>query len=232
VGWFLWRDVVVDESDQATSEFHAKRDDPELRPARGEGFEVTLALQSMRRGEAHAAQDLLEAVYEQLRALARARIRHEPDGGAGMTLDPTALVHEAYLRVIGDDDGAAEKKWDNRGHFFGAAALAMRRILVERARHNNRLRHGGGRERVALDEGLASPALGADGTDLVALDDALKKLEKHDARKAKVVSLRYFAGLSVEETAEVLELSPATVKNDWAFARAWLHRELTGDVQN
>ncbi len=201
-------------------------------PAQGEGFEVTLALESVRRGDAHAAEDLREAVYEQLRALARARMRREPDGGAGMTLDPTALVHEAYLRVIGgDDDGATEKKWHNRGHFFGAAALAMRRILVERARHNNRLRHGGGRDRVALDDGLASPTLGADGTDLVALDDALKKLERYDARKAKVVSLRYFAGLSVEETAEVLWLSTATVKNDWAFARAWLHRELSGDAQ-
>jgi RNA polymerase sigma factor (TIGR02999 family) len=193
--------------------------------------EVTLALEAVRRGDARAAESLLEAVYEQLRDLARARMAREPGAGAGMTLDATALVHEAYLRVLGPGD--ADKpppRWDGRGHFFGAAALAMRRILVERARHRNRQRHGGGRDRVELaDDLVPSPSPEADGTDLVALDEALRKLEAHDPRKAKVVSLRYFAGLTVEETAAALDLSPATVKNDWAFARAWLHRELSGD---
>jgi RNA polymerase sigma factor (TIGR02999 family) len=197
--------------------------------------EVTLALEAARRGDARASEHLLEVVYDQLRQLARARMAREPAAGAGMTLDATALVHEAYLRVVGagggdDVSGAEPKRWDSKGHFFGAAAQAMRRILVERARHRRRERHGGGRERVELDADLAAcPDPEADGTDLVALDEALKKLEQLDSRKARVVALRYFAGLSVEETADALDLSPATVKNDWAFARAWLHRELSGE---
>jgi RNA polymerase sigma factor (TIGR02999 family) len=192
--------------------------------------DVTLALEAMHRGDPRAAEQLLHAVYDQLRALARARMAREPGGGAGMTLDATALVHEAYLRVVGPmDPDAPPKKWDNRGHFFGAAALAMRRILVERARHRRRQRHGGGRERVNLINDIAaSPNPEADGTDLIALDEALGRLEKHDLRKARIVSLRYFAGLTVEETADAMELSPATVKNEWAFAKAWLHRELSG----
>jgi RNA polymerase sigma factor (TIGR02999 family) len=207
-------------------------DDPPARREEPPAHEVTLALEAVRRGDARAAEDLLEAVYTQLRELARARMAREPGGGAGMTLDATALVHEAYLRVIGPaaDGDTPRQGWDGRGHFFGAAALAMRRILVERARHRNRQRHGGGRDRVELNDDLvASPNPEANGTDLVALDEALAKLEQHDARKAKVVSLRYFAGLTVEETAAALDLSAATVKNDWAFARAWLHRELSGD---
>jgi RNA polymerase sigma factor (TIGR02999 family) len=193
--------------------------------------DVTLALDAVRRGDARASEQLLQAVYDQLRELARARIAREPGAGAGMTLDATALVHEAYLRVAGQSPkGGSAKGWDNRGHFFGAAAQAMRRILVERARHRKRQRHGGGRERVQLDEDLAAHANPeADGTDLIALDEALDKLERLDPRKAKVVSLRYFAGLGVEETADALDLSPATVKNDWSFARAWLHRELSGE---
>src|SRR4051812_21044533 len=159
----------------------------------------------------------------------------EANGGAGMTLDATALVHEAYLRVVGD--GAPERPaqaWQNRGHFFGAAALAMRRILVERARFHKRLRHGGGRARVDLDE---VPLIDGDGdpaaahTDLLALEEALVKLERFDSRKAKVVTLRYFGGLSVEETAAAMDVSASTVKNEWAFARAWLHRELGGDEE-
>lgn len=193
--------------------------------------EVTLALDAVRRGDARAAEQLLEAVYDQLRDLARARMAREPRAGAGMTLDPTALVHEAYLRLLGPENvDRPKQQWDGRGHFFAAAALAMRRILVERARHRGRRRHGGGRDRVELAEDLvASPDPEADGTDLVALDEALRKLEQLDARKAEVVSLRYFAGLTVEETAAALDVSPATVKNDWAFARAWLHRELSGE---
>lgn len=192
--------------------------------------EVTVALEAVRRGDPRAAEQLLQAVYDELRELAHARMVREPGRGAGMTLEATALVHEAYLRVVsGSDEDKPPQNWQNRGHFFGAAALAMRRILVERARHRKRFKHGGGRDRVELNDELqlANPAE-ADGTDLIALDEALEKLEKLDPRKAKVVSLRYFGGLGVEETAAAMDCSPATVKNDWAFARAWLHRELSG----
>jgi RNA polymerase sigma factor (TIGR02999 family) len=163
--------------------------------------------------------EMLPEVYDELRKLARARLARECQ--PHQTLQPTALVHEAYLRVSGDDEG---RRWDRRGHFFAAAALAMRRILVERARHYQRLKHGSAEERVDLDSGImrADPSL----TDLVAVDEALTRLEQTDPRKAQVVSLRYFAGLSVDETAAALDLSPATVKNEWKFARAWLHRAL------
>ena len=163
--------------------------------------------------------EMLPEVYDELRKLARARLARERQ--PHQTLQPTALVHEAYLRVSGDDQG---RLWDRRGHFFAAAALAMRRILVERARHYQRIKHGSAEERVELDSAImrADPAL----TDLVAVDEALTRLEQTDPRKAQVVSLRYFAGLSVEETAAALDLSPATVKNEWRFARAWLHRAL------
>jgi RNA polymerase sigma factor (TIGR02999 family) len=164
------------------------------------------------------SREILPEVYDELRKLARARIareRHE------LTLQPTALVHEAYLRVTGDNQ---DRRWDRRGHFFAAAALAMRRILVERARHYQRLRHGAGAARVALEEGMprADPAL----VDLVAVDEALTRLEQTDPRKAEIVTLRYFAGLSIEETAAALDLSAATVKNEWKFARVWLYRAL------
>jgi len=163
--------------------------------------------------------ELLPEVYDELRKLARARLARERR--SNQTLQPTALVHEAYLRVA---SGPAGRQWDRRGHFFAAAALAMRRILVERARHYQRLKHGNNAERVEMDSAImrADPGL----TDLVAVDEALTRLEQTDARKAQIVSLRYFAGLSVEETAAALDLSPATVKNEWAFARAWLYRAL------
>jgi RNA polymerase sigma factor (TIGR02999 family) len=163
--------------------------------------------------------EMLPEVYDELRKLARARLARERQ--PNQTLQPTALVHEAYLRVTGDQEG---RRWDRRGHFFAAAALAMRRILVERARHYQRVKHGSAAERVDLDSAMlrADPGL----TDLVAVDEALTRLEQVDPRKAQVVSLRYFAGLSVEETAAALDLSPATVKNEWAFARAWLYRAL------
>jgi RNA polymerase sigma factor (TIGR02999 family) len=164
------------------------------------------------------SRELLPEVYDELRKLARARLSRER---REQTLQPTALVHEAYMRVAGD---AQERSWERRGHFFAAAALAMRRILVERARHYQRIKHGAGAERVPLDEAMlrADPAL----TDLLAVDEALTRLEQTDPRKAQVVTLRYFAGLSIEETADALDLSPATVKNEWAFARAWLYRAL------
>jgi RNA polymerase sigma factor (TIGR02999 family) len=163
--------------------------------------------------------ELLPEVYDELRKLARARLARErqPD----QTLQPTALVHEAYLRV-----SARPRDWEGRGHFFAAAAIAMRRILVERARHYRRIKHGAGGEQVAVDEEL--PGADPNLTDVIAIDEALSQLEATDPRKAKVVALRYFAGLTVEETAAALDLSPATVKNEWTFARAWLFRVLRG----
>ena len=163
--------------------------------------------------------EMLPEVYDELRKLARARLARERQ--PNQTLQPTALVHEAFLRVSGD---GAEQRWDRRGHFFAAAALAMRRILVERARHYQRIKHGRESERVELDSAImrVDPSL----IDLVAVDEALTRLEQTDPRKAQIVSLRYFAGLSIEETAAALDLSPATVKNEWAFARAWLYRAL------
>jgi RNA polymerase sigma factor (TIGR02999 family) len=167
------------------------------------------------RDESGSSAELLPQVYEELRRLARARLAREPDG---LTLQPTALVHEAYVRLAG---GGTERRWDRRGHFFAAAAIAMRRILVERARHYRRIKHGGTQQRVELD--FDSPALAPALPDVLAIDEALTRLEQIDPPKAQVVLLRYFAGLTVEETAAAMELSPATVKNEWAFARAWLH---------
>jgi RNA polymerase sigma factor (TIGR02999 family) len=164
------------------------------------------------------SREMLPEVYDELRKLARARLARER---RQQTLQATALVHEAYLRVAGEGQ---EQHWDRRGHFFAAAALAMRRILVERARHYQRMKHGGGGARVELDSGMlqVDPQL----ADLVAVDEALTRLEKVDARKAQVVTLRYFAGLTVEETAAALDISPTTVKNEWQFARQWLYRAL------
>ena len=182
--------------------------------------QVTQLLELAVRGDAKASEELLPLVYEELRKLARAQMGRE---APGQTLQPTALVHEAYMRLVGGND----VRWENRGHFFGAAALAMRRILVERARHRGRLKRGGDRARVELDENAAAiPGL---STDLVALDEALDRLAAFDKRKSDVVMLRYFAGLSIEETAAALSVSPATVKNEWTFARAWLHREMNPD---
>jgi RNA polymerase sigma factor (TIGR02999 family) len=194
--------------------------------------ELTQVLEAAQSGDPRAANNLLEMVYDELRKLARARIAAEKDAGSGMTLQATALVHEAYLRLVtppGDQPERKPPSFHGRGHFFGAAALAMRRILVERARHRNRIKHGGGQAVVGLDDqAIAAPDGDGDPTDLIAIDEALKKLEKIDPRKGRIVTLRYFAGLSVEETAAAMDLSPATVKNEWAFARAWLHRELSG----
>ena len=169
-------------------------------------------------GESGTSEELLPQVYDELRRLARSRIAREP---AGLTLQPTALVHEAYLRLRGD---GADRRWDRRGHFFAAAAIAMRRILVDRARHYRRVKHGGEQERVELDH--ESPAPAPEFADVLAVDQALTRLERIDPTKAQVVLLRYFAGLTIEETAGAMDLSPATVKNEWAFARAWLHDAL------
>ncbi len=164
-----------------------------------------------------AAEELLPLVYEELRSLARARMAHE---APGHTLQPTVLVHEAYLRLVGEDDPG----WNGRGHFFGAAARAMRRILVESARRKLRLRHGGVRERVELDDDAA--AIEPPQGDVLAVDEALERLEQRDPRKGKIVELRYFAGFTVEETAKALDVSVGTVEREWRFLKAWLQEEL------
>jgi RNA polymerase sigma factor (TIGR02999 family) len=198
--------------------------------AEAEAERVTRLLEAAAGGEPRAAEELLPLLYDELHGLARQRMAAEP---AGQTLQATALVHEAWLRLVGPAPGGRwggrggpHGRWSGRGHFFGAAARAMRRILVERARQRGRLRHGGALRRVELTE---SVAVGDEETlDLLGLDTALSRLEDLDARKAEVVSLRFFAGLTVEDAALALGVSPGTVKNDWAFARAWLHRELAG----
>lgn len=184
--------------------------------------DITLLLEAVVSGDRRASEELLPLVYDELRKLASARLAREPGGGAGQTLQPTALVHEAYMRLLGQTAGGSRVKWDGRGHFFSAAALAMRRILVDRARQRRRERHGGGMQRAPVDVDSLSSEPPPD--ELLALDEALTGLERTDGRKYRVVMLRYFAGLSIEDTAAALDVSPATVKNDWVFARAWLKR--------
>ncbi len=181
---------------------------------------VTRILAASRPVDPSAAEELLPLVYDQLRDLAHKRMAKEP---AGQTLEPTALVHEAYLRLVGDQD----VRWENRAHFFAAAAIAMRRILVERARKYAAAKHGGGRRRVTLDE--AQIGIESQPDDLIALDQALIRLEAIDERKNRIVMLRYFAGLSIKETAKALALSPTTVKDEWSFAKAWLLKEIGRD---
>jgi RNA polymerase sigma factor (TIGR02999 family) len=163
------------------------------------------------------ADALLPIVYDELRRLAAAYLRRERPG---QTLQPTALVHEAYLRLIKDRPG----RWQNRAHFCAIAAHSMRQILIERARARGALKRGGVQARVTLDEGLVAGEPRA--IDLVALDDALERLEQLDAEQARLVELRFFGGLTIEETAEAMGLSPATIKRHWTVARAWLAREL------
>lgn len=180
--------------------------------------QVTQLLAEIRAGDRQAADELLPLVYGELRKLARARMAGEP---AGHTLQPTALVHEAYLRLV----GPADPGWDTRGHFFAAASEAMRRILIEAARRKGRQRHGGELRRTPLDE--ETPDATGDPQALLALDWALERLEDKDSDMAAVVKLRYFGGLSVEETAGALNTSPRSVSRLWSGARAWLHREMT-----
>jgi RNA polymerase sigma factor (TIGR02999 family) len=164
-----------------------------------------------------AAAQLLPIVYEELRKLARTKMSNELPSH---TLQATALVHEAYLRLVGNDRTA----WANRAHFFSAAAEAMRRILIDHARRRRAVRHGGGKEHVPLEDlPIAAPA---DEDELLAVHDALEKLAVHDAQKAELVKLKYFAGLTTDEAAEVLGLSQPTAKRHWAYARAWLFREI------
>ncbi|MBK8974921.1 MAG: sigma-70 family RNA polymerase sigma factor [Planctomycetes bacterium] len=181
--------------------------------------EVTVLLAALGRGEQRAADALMTVLYRELHQLARARMQREP---AGHTLQPTALVHEAYVRLVADQ-GAM---WRDRRHFFGAAAEAMRRILIERARRVAGPMRGGDRHRLPLEE--IDAAAETTPEDLLALDEALLRLEQRDARMAAIVKLRYFAGLSVADTAAALDLSPRTVKREWAVARAWLHGRLSG----
>jgi RNA polymerase sigma factor (TIGR02999 family) len=183
--------------------------------------EVTRLLQAIERGESRATDELLPLVYEELRKLAAAKLAHEKPG---QTLQATALVHEAYLRLVGD----AATSWDNRGHFFAAAAEAMRRILVEHARHKQTLKHGGGRQRVELGDKLpliAAPCVNVD--ELLAIDEALNDLEQHDAQAARLVKLRFFAGLSHQEAADALEISRRAADRLWILAKAWLYQRIS-----
>jgi RNA polymerase sigma factor (TIGR02999 family) len=170
-------------------------------------------------GDAHSGEELLPLVYSELRKLAAAKMATEPPG---QTLQPTALVHEAWLRL----QALRKQDWQNRGQFFATAAEAMRRILVDNARRKRAQRHGGGQERVELPEaGIAAPA---DDDRLLAVHEAVDKLALADPRKAELVKLRYFVGLSVDEAAEALGISAPTAKRDWAYAKAWLYQEMGG----
>ncbi len=182
--------------------------------------ELTRILSALAAGDARAADQLLPLVYDELRQLAAARMQQE---APGQTLDATALVHEAYLRLVTPADAA---RWDNRAHFFAAAATAMRRILIDRARRKRRQVHGGDRHRQELHPDLAAAPEPAE--DLLALDAALAKLAERDPLKARLVELRYFAGLTGEQAAELLGMSPSTADRHWVYARAWLRREIQG----
>ncbi len=182
--------------------------------------EVTRLLEAIERGDSVAAQDLLPLVYDELRRLAAYKMAHEP---LGQTLQPTALVHEAWLRLAGGESG---QHWQNRAHFFAAAAEAMRRILIDNARRKHALRHGGGQERVNLEPAeLAAP--GSDD-ELLEVHEALERFAQIDPTKAELVKLRYFVGLTIPEAAQVLGISEPTAKRWWAYARAWLYREIRG----
>jgi RNA polymerase sigma factor (TIGR02999 family) len=179
--------------------------------------EVTRILTAIERGDGKAIDQLLPAVYQELRQLAAQKLSREKPG---QTLQATALVHEAYLRLA----GARGQNWRSRTHFFAAAAEAMRRILVDNARRKKRLRHGGDRQRVDLDDACA--AIEGPSDDLLALDEALAKLALEDPVKADLVRLRYFAGLTLEQAAEMLEISLATAERYWSYARVWLLHEI------
>jgi len=183
--------------------------------------DVTHILNAIERGDAKATDELLPLVYEELRILAAQKLSHEPPG---QTLQATALVHEAYLRLVGEDCPS----WDSRGHFFAAAAEAMRRILVDNARRKKTQRKGGDCRRVDLAASDAAVEDDPRCEDLLVLDQALDKLSRKDEMKANVVKLRYFAGLTIEQTACSLGISPATAKRYWTYARAWLIREVGG----
>ena len=180
--------------------------------------DVTRILSAIERGDASATDQLLPLVYEELRVLAAQRLSQEPPG---QTLQATALVHEAYLRLV----GAEQQDWASRGHFFKAAAEAMRRILIDNARRKKSLKRGGGHRPVDLDESLGVDDA-AQAQEILALDEALAKLAQHDPTKADLVKLRYFAGLTIEQAAKALDISHATAERYWDYARSWLRVEL------
>ena len=189
---------------------------------------VTRFLKQIGEGDPHAAEQLLPLVYEELRKLAAARLANE---SPGHTLQATALVHEAYLRLVGpglDSTNANGQSWDHRGHFFAAAAEAMRRILVEAARHKQSQKAGGNWERLELAQ--VEPAAKRSRVDILALHEALDKLQQQDPRKAQLVKLRYFAGLTNAQAAAALDISTSTADNDWAYAKNWLRVEISKDL--
>ena len=179
---------------------------------------VTRILSAIDQGDAQAAEQLLPLVYDELRRLAAQKLAHEKPG---QTLQATALVHEAYLRLVGSDD----QKWNSRGHFFAAAAEAMRRILVENVRNKRRLKRGAENRRFDLND--VDLAVDGPADDVLALDEALEILARHDKMSADLVKLRYLAGLTIEQTAAVLGISPRTADRVWAYARAWLQTQLS-----
>ena len=179
--------------------------------------EVTRILHSIESGDPKAADELLPLVYEELRRLAAHKMANELPG---QTLQQTALVHEAWLRLTGNEN----VKWDGRAHFFGAAAEAMRRILIDNARRKKALRHGGGQQRLDIQD--VELAATASDDELLSINDALEKFAKHDKQKAELVKLRYFAGLTIEEAAAALGISEPTAKRHWTYARAWLFNEI------
>ena len=179
--------------------------------------DVTQLLVAVAAGDRQAAAELLPLVYAELRGLAARKLSRETPG---QTLQATALVHEAYLRLVGD------QQFEGRGHFFAAAAEAMRRILIEKARRNKRLRHGGDLQKQPLDDHEPAIEAPVDVTDLLALDEALDRLEEASPRRAQLVKLRYFAGLTLPEAAELLGVSRSTAEADWTYAKAWLKREM------
>ena len=182
--------------------------------------DVTRILSAIEAGDPTAAAELLPLVYDELRKLAAARMAEEDPG---QTLQPTALVHEAYLRLVGGDE---RHEWNGRGHFFGAAAEAMRRILVEAARRKGRAKRGGDLQRVDLD--AAQPAAGPEHDEVILIDEAIAQLAAHDPVAARLVSLRYFAGLTVEEAATAAGIPRSTAYEHWAYAKAWVHRAVRG----
>ena len=179
--------------------------------------DVTRILAAIEQGDARAADKLLPLVYEELRRLAAQKMAQE---SPGQTLQATALVHEAYIRLV----GAETQNWSGRTHFFAAAAEAMRRILIDNARRKQRLKRGGGQQKIDLND--IEPAVKAPSDDLIALDEALEKLAKMDKEKADLVKLRYFAGLTLEQAAGLLNLPERTAKRYWSHARAWLYRQV------
>ncbi|MCL5278795.1 MAG: ECF-type sigma factor [Planctomycetes bacterium] len=181
--------------------------------------DVTRILNAIERGDARATDELLPLVYEELRLLAAQKLSHE---APGQTLQATALVHEAYLRLV----GAGPQSWNSRGHFFAAAAEAMRRILVENARQKRGLKYGGSLRRVDLDDMAVGDTHEHVADDLLLLDEALAKFAKVDTLKADLVKLRYFAGLTIQQAAQALNISHATAERHWDYARSWLHAEI------